>query len=511
MTTLQLPDLFTPATAEEHNASLLANADAVKLSTTTWGAGAVTRTIFAVVASVLMLKDVAVSVLNQGGFLDYAATGTVTYTDPTGELVTVFVTPDPSNPAQNPTASPGALDVLADSVYDVQRIWATHAGGVEVLVNTSATTYGPFAVGAYHVAQPSAPGSPTYSNTMTLSIPPSAIVGGNVTSATNASPIEITATGAHGLATGAVVFIAGLLGNTAGNGAWMATVTGATTFTLDGSVGNAGFTGGGLVYVPTIASFTADALGTPSNATTANVITQPVTSLTGVACANLAPFIGSNIESNVALAARCRLKLLSLSPNGPSGAYEFFARSSQVLAPRLTPPQLVAAAITRALVQTDYLTGQPTTTIANAAGAPSGADVTATRAVIQANCVPTGITAIVQAAVENTMPVAVAAWVPTAYASAIVPVLQVAVQVFFQLLPLGGVTDTSGPAPNTNVVPINAITGALFAAAAAAKIPMQDAVVTLNGAKLNVQLVLSPIPEVAVLSPSPPTVTVTTF
>lgn len=509
MTTLQLPELFTPATADEHNVSLLANGDILGLSTSTWGPGAVTRTTFAVVANLLMLQDVAVSVLNQGGFLDYAATGTVSYTDPTGELVTVYVTPDPSNPAQNPSASPGALDVLADSVYDVQRIWATYAGGVEVLANTSVSTYGPFAAGAYHVAQPGAPGTPTYSNATTLSIPPSAVVGGNVTSATNASPIKITTQLAHGLATGAVVFIAGLLGNTAGNGAWTATVTGATTFTLNGSVGNAGFTGGGLVYLPTVATFQADALGTPSNATTANVITHPVTSLSGVACANLAPFLGSNIESNVALAARCRLKLQSLSPNGPNGAYKFFALSSQALAPVLSPPQVVAAAITRALVQTDYLTGKPTTTIANAAGAPSGTDVTATAAVIQANCVPTGITAIVQAAVEHSMPVTVAAWVPAAYASAVVPVLQVAVQVFFQLLPLGGVTDTSGPAPNTNVVPINAITGALFAATAAAKIPMQDAVVTLAGGGLNVQLTLAPIPEVAVLSPATPTVAIT--
>ena len=130
---------------------------------------------------------------------------------------------------------------------------------------------------------------------------------------------------------------------------------------------------------------------------------------------------------------------------------------------------------------------------------------------IQANCVPTTITAITQAAVNRTMPVAVAAWVPAAYAAAIIPEIQVAVQVYFQLIPLGGVTDTSGPAPNTNVVPINAITGAIFAAAAAAKIPLQDAVVMLNGGALNVQLLLAPLPEVAVLSPATPTVTVTTF
>jgi phage-related baseplate assembly protein len=509
MTTLQLPDLFTPATAEEHSVSLFTNADLLGLSTSTWAAGGVTRTTFAVMANVLQMKDVAVSLLNQGGFLDYAATGSVTYTDHTGELVTVPVTPDPSNPSENPDGTPGALDVLASSVYNLERIWTTSAGGTMLFANTSATTYGPFAAGAYHVAQPSAPGSPTYSNTETLSIAPSAIAGTVITAATNASPIAVTTSTAHGLTSDDVVLIAGVLGNTASNGAWTVQVTGASSFTLDGSTGNGVWTSGGIVYVPTSATFTADSEGTPSNATTVNVITSPVTSLTGVSCGNVDTFIGSDVESNVALAARCRLKLSSLSPNGPSGAYEFFALSSQARAPLLTPPQAVAAAISRALVQTDYLTGQPTTTIANAAGAPSAGDVTATAAVIQANCVPTGITAITQAAVNNTMPVLVTAYVPAAYQTSVVPVLQVAVQVFFQLLPIGGVTDPSGPSPNTNVVPINAILGACFAATVAAKIPMQDAVVTLDGGALNVQLAISPIPEVAVLSPAAPTITVT--
>jgi hypothetical protein len=65
-----------------------------------------------------------------------------------------------------------------------------------------------------------------------------------------------------------------------------------------------------------------------------------------------------------------------------------------------------------------------------------------------------------------------------------------------------------------SVVPINAITGAIFAAAvsAAKRSLLQDAVVTFAGAALNVQLLTTPIPEVAaVLSPAVPTVTVTTF
>jgi len=67
-----------------------------------------------------------------------------------------------------------------------------------------------------------------------------------VTGATNATPIEIT-TAAHGLATGDLVTITGAVGNTAANGTWMITRTAATTFTLNGSVGNGAWTSGGTV------------------------------------------------------------------------------------------------------------------------------------------------------------------------------------------------------------------------------------------------------------------------
>lgn len=67
-----------------------------------------------------------------------------------------------------------------------------------------------------------------------------------VTGATNATPIVVTAVG-HGRATGEVVQVAGVLGNTAANGTWTITVTGANTFSLTGSVGNGAYTSGGSV------------------------------------------------------------------------------------------------------------------------------------------------------------------------------------------------------------------------------------------------------------------------
>jgi hypothetical protein len=71
-----------------------------------------------------------------------------------------------------------------------------------------------------------------------------------ITGATNASPIEITAT-AHGLSDGARVTIRGVGGNTAANGYFRVTRTGGSTFTLDGSDGRKSgtFAGtGGRIY-----------------------------------------------------------------------------------------------------------------------------------------------------------------------------------------------------------------------------------------------------------------------
>lgn len=66
-------------------------------------------------------------------------------------------------------------------------------------------------------------------------------VSRTITGATNASPIEITATG-HGFLTGQSIAIHSVGGNTAANGTWTITVTGVNTFTLDGSTGNGAYT-----------------------------------------------------------------------------------------------------------------------------------------------------------------------------------------------------------------------------------------------------------------------------
>lgn len=74
-----------------------------------------------------------------------------------------------------------------------------------------------------------------------------------VTGATNTNPVTITTSGAHRLATGDIVEIAGVGGNAASNGTWEITKTGATTFTIP-VTGNGTYTSGGTVtqLCPTI-------------------------------------------------------------------------------------------------------------------------------------------------------------------------------------------------------------------------------------------------------------------
>lgn len=68
--------------------------------------------------------------------------------------------------------------------------------------------------------------------------------GGNVTGATNASPVVVTATG-HGLVVGDSVVISGVLGNTGANGTFILSAVTANTFTLQGSTTGGAYTGGG--------------------------------------------------------------------------------------------------------------------------------------------------------------------------------------------------------------------------------------------------------------------------
>jgi len=68
----------------------------------------------------------------------------------------------------------------------------------------------------------------------------------SILDASNAAPIVITTRIPHNLVTGQSITVVGARGNTAANGTFTVTVSTSTTFSLDASVGNGVYTGGGF-------------------------------------------------------------------------------------------------------------------------------------------------------------------------------------------------------------------------------------------------------------------------
>lgn len=566
---IPIAQLFVPATRAEWLATLIKNAGTLQLPTTSWQSGGEALTIIQLCANMFAVEDAIVSGLAQAGFLDYAATGTVTYTTPDGVTVTSPVTPDPSIPAQNPTGALGWLDALASSVYNVTRIGAVAASGLIAIANASANTYGPYTAGEYHVANPDT--AATYSNASSLTIAPGSFVGGGISAASYpASPIQITTNSAHGLSTGAVVLIAGVQGNTNANGFWQVTVTSATQFTLNGSTGNAAYTTGGTVLVCQTATFIADVAG-PGGSSGVGQIDQAVTSARGVGVTNLGSFIGAPWESNTALAARCRAKIQSLSPGGPKGAYEYFALSAYQLLQAETPPIILSAPITRVLKITSSVTGVVNVVVANAQGAVpgcvqlavtaatnaspiaittasphglssgntatlaailgntaangtwtisvtgastftlngstgnavytgggyvEGGDLGEVDALIQANAVPDSVTEITSSASAWNVAIVATVTVPQAQVAAYTSAVQTALALYFAALPIGGAT------PGT--LQYNDLIGVLYAAAVVNGQPsyvLSIPSLTINGVAANASYPSST--SVATLSPAP--------
>jgi hypothetical protein len=338
----------------------------VQLPTTSWQSGAPERTIFAIEAVNFSLSDANISQLAQGGFLQSAATGTVTFTTVDGTTITIPVTPDPSNTSQNPTGALGLLDLLGQGVYNTYRLEATQASGPLAFANLGGSTIGPYAAGTYH-AENTTTGA-TYHNPSPLSIPSSQIAGtgGVVTNFTPGVSYSIVQTqSAHGLTPGDVVYLAmpsttGITLSTA-----FGLVTSSTSTSFQVSIPSTGtYVSGGTVYECTVATMTADVAGSASNAGP-GAVTTAVTQNANLFVQNVVGWSGSNWESNLAYLDRCLLALASRSPNGASQAYVYFAETAQqILAAAVPAYQLTNGPVT-AFNFSNPQTGIVTTVVAS--------------------------------------------------------------------------------------------------------------------------------------------------
>jgi hypothetical protein len=469
---LPISQVFAPALAADWLTALLSAASTVGLDTTSWQSGGAERTELVVTSQSLSQEDGIASTWAQGGFLDYAATGTVTYTAANGQQTTVPVTP---------AGGPGLLDVLASSVYNVTRVPATFASGTLAITNASASSYGPFAAGTFHVANGT--NKATYTNQSSLTIAPNAT-------------------------TNAVIV--------------------------------------------------ADAIGTAGSSPTGQITTL-VTSLVGVTITNALALNGQAVETNVALANRCRLKLAAQSPNGPKNAYAFVALSATQAPYNATLTQ----AITRQLVTLNVANGVVTVTVANGSGPVTGIVGAAITGVasnggpnlirvtignttgistgstvtiagvqgvplangtfvvtvidgtrfdlqgtafsgayisggtveggdlgqldnaIQNFVVPSGDTEVTQSATANNIAVVATVWAPAAFSSTVTSDVTKAVTNYFAAVPIGGYT-LAVPTQ----LPFDGVLGAIFEGATY----LQQATLTLNGGTADITLGATDIP-----------------
>lgn len=494
MAALTIDQLTTPASQQSWLQTIFNAAILLGLPTTSWRTGDPERVILTMLSFMAQREDALASAYNQGGFLDFAATGTITIENADGTSTIIPVSPDPSDPSVNPTGAVTLLDRLTSQNYLTDRIRETTAGGTLAILNTSASTYGPFAAGTYHVSNPIT--KATYANTASVTIPPSTVVGTAVTGAVSSGGlIKITTSTAHGLATDDVVFIAGVLGTTEANGAWLVTVVDADEFTLQGSVFVNAWTSGGTVYEPTTTTVSADEPGSPSssydgtNTIALNTVTEAVTSLIGVEVSNPVIYVGTDTENNTALVTRARLRLQAVTTNGARGAYEFYALSSIDYAPLLSPPQEVSTPITKVVALEDLDTGGVFVFLANAAGPPSTEDLDATDAVLQVYARPLGITLTTAKATAENVTAVFEVYLPAAYATDANNALMVtAVQRYFQLAPIGGFSDPGND--YTNIIPIVDVVGLLYETAARNAIVLDNVGGTLNSGA-NVSLPVS--------------------
>ena len=162
---------ITPASQPAWYAKLLDWATSLKLKTTAWQPGGITRTIFAVMSYAFNYTDQLVSDANAAAFLDPAA-------------------------AVTPEFGPGPLDLVAYYVFGVLREPATY-GTTQIDFTNTGASIGPFPVGSYHVRMTST--GHTYKNQNVFTIAPGSTPG--------------------------VVFVADVAGQTDGNGSTVAAIT----------------------------------------------------------------------------------------------------------------------------------------------------------------------------------------------------------------------------------------------------------------------------------------------
>ncbi len=437
---LDLTDLFTPATVAEWDTKLLAFATSLGLQTTSWQPGSVVRTFIAIMANALAAGDQVVSVMNQGGLLDFAAA----------------ITPDPSV-AGNENVPPGWLDFLAKSNFDVLRTPAVAATGSIVITNISASSYGPYAPGTYHVDNPST--KATYHNTATLTIAPS----GNTTATFAADVAGLAGTSAPTLINHTITSNIGVSVSNPGS------LVGSAAESNDALVAqcrakfasrspNGPHDAYSFFAIGAAALLAAeDPSVTIAQITQVLVDTDPATGIVTTTVANAnGPVAGITNLAVIGATNANPIEIQTASNHGlNTGDWASVSGVEGNSGANITSTIAVTA------VDKFTLDGSHGTGAYVAGGIVEGGDLGEVDKILQANVVPNGITALTVSATALAVTVDVTVWVPQADIGIIAPRISSAVTTYLSKVPIGGYVDPSGS--YTNVIPLDAVLGAVFA------------------------------------------------
>lgn len=258
------------------------------------------------------------------------------------------------------------------------------------------------------------------------------------------------------------------------NGPIPVTNTGATTYTYSPSaplhfqnrVTGATYTStgsGSIAPGSTTVNVQADAPYIGSKGTiAAGSLPFLITPLSGVSVTPLTTsLIGTDAEANQPLVQRCFNKLGALSPNGSAQSYQFVATSVPTPAtvataqfPFNSAGITVSAPITRVATFLNTLSGVVGVYIANAAGSPSGPDVTAIFNAVQLFCVPLAVTATVNPVSPVPLNLNFNVYVKTSTGATPFSVLtniDNAIAAFCASAPIGGFTTPKG----ANYIPVD--------------------------------------------------------
>ncbi len=197
-----------------------------------------------------------------------------------------------------------------------------------------------------------------------------------------------------------------------------------------------------------------DEAGADSNAAIGEV-SGIVTPLFGVTGANLDVCVGNDAETDAALRVRCTEALAKASPNGPSDAYNYFAKTA------VRSSDGSSIGVTR--TNLDQGNGTTFVYLANAGGPIDASDLTDVDSAIQLNCVPTGLTAVTLNATAVPVNVSTTVWLTRTSSLSVAQLTTLITDRltdYFALAPIGGYQAGGG------FIFTSAIIGQIFEASA---------------------------------------------